>query len=75
MTLPPFPMGKRRLEAGDRVLVYKDPITQLDPEGVAVLQNHISTIYDGEIWEVRFEDEPTHTVERHVKLVNRRGRE
>ena len=44
------------LQTGDKVTVYRDPITQEHPEGVAELLEKVSEPFESkEYWNVRFE--------------------
>lgn len=46
------------LKVHDTVMIYQDPITQLKPEGKAVLLHKIQDFSDGlEYWKVRFVDD------------------
>lgn len=54
------------LEKGQWVLIYQKPMTDEDPEGQAVLVNHVMNLADGyERWDVRFTGEEE-TYERTV---------
>ena len=56
------------MKVHETVIIYKDPITEQDPEGKAVLLHKIGNIGDGlERWKVCFEGEDGEVYERTIK--------
>jgi hypothetical protein len=58
------------MEPGQKVMVYEDPVTKTDEEGVATLiELYRRDCGDGlELWVVRFDDEPDRTFTRTVSI-------